>query len=164
MKTIKLTRGLEARVCDCHYELVRGFNWHAHPSHNKQHYAARTINKSAVNPKTHKQFMHELILGTKKGYVVDHTNQDALDNSCSNLRFATVSQNMANRVQKNGAKYRGVYWDNIQNKWMAQIRVNKKIKTLGRYLDEIEAAVAYNKAAMQFHKEFAVLNKGVGSW
>lgn len=54
--------------------------------------------------------------------------------------------------------YRGVHWYKSRNKWQAKIMVNYKHKTLGYFYDEIEAAEAYNEAALRFHGEKAKLN------
>lgn len=43
--------------------------------------------------------------------------------------------------------YRGVYWSNSEQKWRAFIAIGKTLKTLGRFLTEIDAALAYDKAA-----------------
>ena len=52
----------------------------------------------------------------------------------------------------------GVYWQNIYQKWCAQIRVNGKRKTIGRFEAEVEAAHAYDMAALEFFGDFARLN------
>lgn len=89
---------------------------------------------------------------------VDHVNgvQDTL-----NLRLATPSQNQGNR-KKSRSKYsefKGVTWDQSRNKWKAHIMVNKKTINIGRFDSEIEAAIAYNSAAVKHFGEFAHLNK-----
>ena len=42
---------------------------------------------------------------------------------------------------------------------MAYIRINKKLKGLGLFASEREAAEVYNTAALEHYKEFARLNK-----
>lgn len=106
--------------------------------------------------------MHRVILermGFKDFAQSDHINQDKLDNRRYNLRPATFSQNGCNQgVQKNNTSgYKGVFWN--QGKWMTQIKVDGKVIYLGYYDDPKEAARAYNKAALKYHGEFAVLNE-----
>jgi hypothetical protein len=63
-------------------------------------------------------------------------------------------------VYKRGtSKYKGVYWDKNNKKWMSRIKINKKTKYLGRFKSEKEAAEVYNKAAVELFGEFAYLNK-----
>jgi len=64
------------------------------------------------------------------------------------------------------SKYRGVWWNQPKNpngtykkgKWITQIMVNGKLHSLGRYENEIEAALAYDKAAIKFLGDMAKLN------
>jgi hypothetical protein len=43
--------------------------------------------------------------------------------------------------------------------WRAQITVNYKNINLGRFMNEQEAALAYNAAALKYYGQFAVLNE-----
>lgn len=111
-------------------------------------------------------YLHKLILIAPKGHVIDHANGDTLDNRFSNLRIATTAQNNMNRCRSQtykgkalSSKYKGVSWDKSRNKWIVHVSVNNRQKYLGRFVDEIEAAKAYNKAAKQHYGEFARLNK-----
>ena len=57
------------------------------------------------------------------------------------------------------SKYKGVtcFWHT--RKWRAYIHMGKKIKHLGYFDYEIDAALAHNAAALQYHGEFARLNE-----
>lgn len=93
--------------------------------------------------------------------LFDHINRDARDNRKCNLREATPEQNSQNRRKWYGtsSKYKGVCWVKIRRKWRVSIRANNKKYFLGEFENELDAAKAYNIAALQHHKEFAVLNK-----
>jgi hypothetical protein len=103
--------------------------------------------------------MHRLILdpGTAE---VDHINGDTLDNRRCNLRLATHAQNMCNNRMRshNTSGYRGVFWYAERRKWGALIVARRKRKFLGLYADAVDAARAYDAAAIELHGEFASLN------
>lgn len=54
--------------------------------------------------------------------------------------------------------YKGVSWKKDICKWTAKIGVDYKSIYLGCFENEIEAAKAYDEAAMKYHGEFACLN------
>ncbi|WP_322505473.1 HNH endonuclease [Chroococcidiopsis cubana] len=94
------------------------------------------------------------------GLQVDHIYGDKLDNRLENLRPATNAQNQANsKTRGNKSGFRGVCWDKTNKKWVAKIKVNGKTKHLGRFSIAEDAACAFNKAALEYHGEYAHLNK-----
>lgn len=158
MKEITLTRGMVALVDNADYEWLNQFKWHA-LKHRDTFYAARNCggrkNRSYV-------FMHRLILKLSDSKVeVDHSDRNGLNNQRQNLREATRSQNAANAPSRknSSSSFLGVYWDNTRKMWTAGITKNYKKKFLGYFDNEIEAATAYNKAAIIIHGEFANINK-----
>jgi len=83
-----------------------------------------------------------------------------------NTRLATYSQNNYNRPKqktfkglKTTSQYKGVCFSKNANKWQASICFNKKNIYLGQFEKEIDAAIAYNNAAQDYFKEFALLNQ-----
>ena len=76
------------------------------------------------------------------------------------MRPATCSQNRANTkfYITNTSGYRGVYYDKDRDKWKAVAFHNYKKTYIGRFNTPEEAALAYNRAAIIYHGEFAVLN------
>lgn len=84
-----------------------------------------------------------------KGMDLDHIDGDKANNRITNLRLATRSQNMANRVPKKLPRsgVRGVYPNTANNKpWRAAIGFAGKQYTVG-YYDTIEDAAAARQAA-----------------
>lgn len=109
--------------------------------------------------------LHRLLLSCPDDKQVDHVNRKNWDNRRSNLRIATKSQNQHNRDKQQfyaeescTSRFKGVQWKKSHKCWVAIISVNKTSKFLGHFDSEIEAAKAYNQAAKEYHKEFAVLN------
>ncbi len=85
--------------------------------------------------------------------VVDHISGDKLNNRADNLRFVSQSKNLSNVNKKiiNGkatSRYKGVSFSKEKNKYYARIYVNSVKKWLGYFSDELQAANAYNNAAL----------------
>lgn len=62
------------------------------------------------------------------------------------------------RRKKFSSKYKGVSFQKDINKWTSKIAVNKKRVYLGSYDSEEDAALAYNKAALEIFGENAKIN------
>jgi len=86
---------------------------------------------------------------------IDHIDGDKLNNSLSNLRWVTPSQNNRNKekFQRNentpqsGFKY--VTWDNINNKWKGNLTINGEYIYIGR--DE-EPEILYIKCLKKLYE------------
>jgi hypothetical protein len=102
--------------------------------------------------------MHQMIVGTKAGQLVDHMDKDGLNNQAGNLRGCDRSQNVmySSRYRPGRSRYKGV--DIHGGKWRARIAAYGKRIHLGCYETEEEAARSYDLAAVRHHGEFAVLN------
>ena len=113
-----------------------------------------------VNHKKSAFYMHRVILNLKPGEMGDHKDGNTLDNRKENLRKCTQAQNNLNTRPLNGktSKYKGVCWRKIEKKWYARIKAGIKIVSIGYFKDEVEAAKAYDAAAIIHHGEFAWLN------
>lgn len=55
--------------------------------------------------------------------------------------------------------YKGVSYVKKRDKWKSQITADYKVYFLGEFLTEVEAALAYNAAAIKHFGEFAYLNE-----
>lgn len=155
MKKIKLTQGKFALVDDEDFEYLSQWKWSASKGNNT-FYAQRCF---LIDGKKKSISMHREVLKLKPGdgILTDHKDHDGLNNQKSNLRKATYLQNQYNKSASGQSKYLGVSFEKDRKKWRARMKVGKIHKCLGRYNSEIEAAVAYDKAAKQ-RGEFANLN------
>jgi hypothetical protein len=167
---IELTQNKVALVDEIDKDLVER-NWCAYKSGNAYKSGKHIIRFYAtryehINGKYKKIRMHRVILERMlgreliKGEDVDHINHDGLDNRRVNLRLATHAENMRNRVKRINcsSEYKGVCWYKPNKKWQAEIRIDGKQKRLGRFESEIEAAKAYDIAAIGAYGEFCCLN------
>lgn len=152
MKKIPLTQGLFALVDDADYPELSKFNWYSHCG-----YAARML-PTGGDPRQIRLFMHFQITGHSP---VDHIDGNKANNQRSNLRPATNGQNQRGFKRKRiGASsgYRGVGWHSRNKKWHSYIRVDGKQISLGYFVSEIDAARAYDIAALARDKNFYHLN------
>jgi hypothetical protein len=90
---------------------------------------------------------------------VDHINGDRTDNRWLNLRLANNQQNRRNskKHRNNTSGIKGVSWDKNAGKWRAHIRINYKLKALGRFDNIEDARDAYQAAIKAAYGEFARL-------
>ena len=88
---------------------------------------------------------------------IDHINGDRSDNRIANLRRATKSQNMANRLPQvnNTSGVRGVVFDKATGKWMAYMQKERQFINLGRYETKEAAGAARQAAFTAAFAEFA---------
>ena len=157
MKLIPLSQGLYAQVDDLDYKWLSCRKWTV-KRNRSIHYAFRQVQ---TGPKRHATvYMHREITLARPGQQVDHVSGNGLNNQRSNLRLCTHAQNLRNQRAQAGrsSKYKGVSWLKARKKWEAYIKVNRVKHHLGRFEDEIEAAKAYDSAAIKFFGEFARLN------
>jgi hypothetical protein len=91
---------------------------------------------------------------------IDHIDGNRLNNDISNLRLASALENQYNKArQSNGtSSYKGVWFDAKKNCWKASIRFQNERKYIGQFETELEAAIAYDKLAIEIQGKFAKLN------
>lgn len=88
--------------------------------------------------------------------VIDHINNDPLDNKIENLRKATYLTNMYNKRKgknnKSGCK--NVSWNSKTKVWQIHIRSNKKVRCW--YVKDFELAeLIAHEARSLYHGKFA---------
>ena len=75
--------------------------------------------------------------------VVDHIDNNKENDKLYNLQLISNRENTIKDTKRGSSKYVGVSWHKNINKWRAGIYIKGKIKHLGYFTDEKEAAQAY---------------------
>lgn len=162
VREVLLTNGKVALVDEQDWERVSQYKWWAEKGDSGVWYAYRRF---WLGGEGRRVSLHRFILNLSDcSYpYVDHKSGDGLDCRRENLRTANYAQNSCNAKKRtdNTTGYKGV----LRNKcnpngspWRAQIRKGNKQYYLGVHKTALEAALAYDKAAIRLHGEFASLN------
>ena len=119
-------------------------------------YIETKINKTNIR-------MHQMVFDEeydKDNYIIDHINHIRHDNRRINLRLNTLSGNSHNKSKSKNksSQYKGVNYSKNDKRWRAVIYHENKEYNLGLYGNEHEAAIAYNKKAIDLYGKFANLN------
>lgn len=161
MKLIHITKGKTVKVDEEDYDTLMKWKWTCKiGAYTFYAMRAEVIGGKSVEIKMHRQIMDVVF---DKATLIDHRDGDGLNNQRENLRKCNRSQNNINtRKRKNSTSiYKGVSYQastKALKKWIAFVSSDKKHYFLGRYDTEIEAAIAYDRKALELHGEFAVLN------
>jgi hypothetical protein len=118
-------------------------------------YHACTLTKKGVQTMTNIHSLvslaflkQPLVVGRK--LVIDHINGNKLDNRAINLRIVTNRFNCSEGVRVNSekysSKYAGVSRCKNEKSWQSFIRIDGEKKYLGSFINELDAAAAYQKA------------------
>lgn len=158
-------KGLSVHFDDDDAELIGRYRWSKLIGLSTTYIIATDKNGKTI-------YLHRLILGlvdAPRSVFIDHIDGNGLNNSRTNLRKTDNRGNQRNSRKRLSAKststYKGVskILDNKHKPWRARIilpdhKYGGKAKYLGYYRTEIEAATAYNKAAIEVFGPMAHLN------
>lgn len=164
MREVPLTKGLFALVDDADFDRVATFRWYAFRRGRLWH-AARSVKRKGKRSTIH---MHRWLLDAPNGVEVDHRDGNGLNNTRENLRLCTHGQNAINHrrsFSSKSSRFHGVCWHARSQRWRVVICAGEKTSSgrarqiyVGVYRYEIDAARAYDRAAIRHHGEFAVTN------
>jgi hypothetical protein len=105
--------------------------WYSHYDPKmKSYYVVGYVRGQGRNGK--KQKLHRLLMNVDEDKIVDHKNNDTLDNRLENLRVCTQVLNQYNR--RNAKNYR-----KRKDRWNVYFAVNGKYKSFGCFDTEEEA-------------------------
>lgn len=155
MIEIPLSNGQVTLVDDEDYPLVKPYTWY---------YNAAGTGYAMARVEGRKVFLHRFLMG-EPDYAVDHINGNTLDNRRANLE--PLDHEMLNvrkpKRQGTSSQYRGVSISRSRMSegramWRADIRYKGGLRFLGYFYEEIEAAIAYDEAAIELRGRDANLN------
>lgn len=120
-------------------DIVGLFKWYKNPAGHIFSPPTRVKGSKCIT-------IHGLIMMRPADCIVDHINGNKLDNRKENLRYCSHSENQKNvkkkvRHGKSTSKYKGVSWSN-RGYWQVVVRVDGKLKFIGKYTTEQDAALA----------------------
>ncbi len=164
MRQIQLNNSsLVALIDDADYEYLSQFKWSSLKS--KTHHTTYAVRKTSTKGglKMRSVLMHREVMGLAPadGKLVDHRNQNGLDNQRENLRITTKQINELNssRPVKSLSGFLGVSERTGKGKtFAAKIKFNQTEILLGSFETVEEAAKAYDKKAIQLFAADARLN------
>lgn len=152
---VPLTQGKVAHIDPEDRHLIEPYRWYAAKTAGECWYAHATPLDG--DRRKAKVKMHNLILGRR---WVDHRDGDGLNNRRGNLRPCSNAQNQQNSAARGGASgYKGVSWNTAKQKWRVAFNWQGKTHFVGYFVNETEAALAYNAAVLPLAGEFARLNQ-----
>lgn len=143
----------ECSYDDVFHPIISSFKWNLQKKRNTFYAITKGLRPNGTIGTLR---MHRLIL---TGGIIDHKDQNGLNNYSANLRVATNSQNMQNRgpTKTNKLGFKGVYPKN--NGYCASIRNKENVLIyLGSFKTPVEAAKRFNQEAIKLHGEFVWLN------
>jgi hypothetical protein len=152
---IQLTKGYVTIIDESDAHLVSPYTWSVVFGASPKPYASATIKQAG-----RRVHIHTFLVGIA-GLYVDHINGDTLDNRRSNLRVCAPIENAQNRRCTRGAvPLKGVFRN--RQKFCAKIRTEQGRIFVGSFSSAIQAALAYDAAAIKYHGEFAATNAELG--
>lgn len=110
--------------------------------------------------KQKKRLIHQLVaeafLDSKyleKGLVVDHVDNNRLNNNLNNLQIITYRENLSKDAKNKYSNFTGVTWHKKDKKWQTQINLKGKNIYLGQYNCEQTASKVYQQALKKSNKK-----------
>ena len=149
VRRIAVGQELFATVDVADYRRLKKHKWYAYRHGRKVYAVCKTRGKTV--------YMHRMIMRPRRGYLVDHSDGNGLNNRRCNLRVCTPAQNRANARPCGGASgFVGVYPKG--NKWRASITCRGEFYYLGLFDDPVAAAKARDRKAHELNGPYAYLN------
>lgn len=107
--------------------------------------------------KLHRLMALTFIFNPQNKKEVNHIDGNPKNNLLYNLEWVSHFENQSHKIKRwnTSSKYLGVTFNKKENRWRAQIQINKKKISLGTHNTEIEAY----QARVNFEQENSIVNK-----
>ncbi|MBP7054074.1 MAG: HNH endonuclease [Phycisphaerae bacterium] len=151
---IPLTKGKIAMVDAADYVWLRRYPWCLSERPHGTSYAATHTRGKVIT-------MHRLIMNPPKGLWVHHRDDNGLNNCRDNLCICTPQQNARRRRRRKDSTshFIGVFQrKEAPGKWYGEVEAGRQHAYVGPFDDEIEAARARDRKALELHGSYAMLN------
>lgn len=141
------------------YEKCKVLRWRA-SSRKRENGKVSTYIVTGSPMKKNMISLHQFIMGSQEGEVVDHKDGDTLNNRKVNLRVCSQQNNIWNRTDMlttNTSGILGVYKDNRKGRkanWIAEIKYNNIKIYLGAYIKLEDAIYCRYYAEKLLFKDF----------
>jgi len=149
MRYIPITRsGISIKVDDVVHEWLNWYKWFGGKACNCI-YARRCIIRE-TDGISRTIYLHRMVCGLPRGYLVRFRNGDSLDCRYENLLCTSPMGKEIHWPMSCGASdFNGVIWDGRYGMW----RSSFDGMIIGYYISEVEAAIAYNEKACKYMPE-----------
>ena len=156
MTTIPLTKGFKAPVDADDFIRLGRFRWCVSEAKGRA-YAVRAVMLPASG--VCRLLLHREVMRAPTGTFVGFRNGNGLDCRRANLLVLTRQEHQWMMKAKGGkSTYKGVSWHSLAKKWQVHIKHDGKKNYIGLFESEIDAAMAYDGAALATFGPIAFLN------
>lgn len=124
-------------VDDEDFDALRKYHWNEVKGNGQHRYftTSKQVNGKRIYPR-----LHRIVAGALPRQIVDHIDGNTLDNRKVNLRITDATGNALNRHR---FTVPGMTYLPKRKRWVARIKVNKKLISLGTHRTQEAAQLAY---------------------
>jgi len=149
-----LTKKIYCLLDDDTYDWLSYWKWSVTENPSGMKYARR----KGFNPTLQKPqfiYLHKIVSGISDNYILKFRDGNPLNLQKANLRTTNLrDEDVVWWGSSKVSKFDGVVWDGYHGLWRAEV----KGLVIGYYVAEMDAAMEYNKKALELFGNDAVVN------